>query len=55
VFFGKSKVSMKKNKRVASELPTFWEILKTYLLEITIASIAIYFLYWLTLSYIENS
>ena len=43
-----------KKKILPSETPTFWEILKTYLLEITISSIIIYFLYWLTVFYIEN-
>jgi len=43
-----------KKSILQSETPTFWEILKTYLLEIAISSIVIYFFYWLTVFYIEN-
>jgi len=43
-----------KKKRLPSEAPAFWEMLKTYLLEITISLIIIYFLYRLTVFYIEN-
>ena len=46
---------MKKKKILRGETPTFWGTLKMYLLEITIASAVIYFLYWLTLYYVENS
>ena len=46
---------MKNKKKLRSDPPTFWEGLKMYLLEIIIASAVIYFLYWLTLYYVENS
>ena len=46
---------MKKEKMKSNQFPTIWESLKKYLLEIFIASILIYFLYWLTLLYVENS
>ncbi|MBT7523702.1 MAG: hypothetical protein HN761_00445 [Gammaproteobacteria bacterium] len=46
---------MQKKKIPRSEPPTFWESLKIYLLEIIIAFGVIYFLYWLTLYYVENS
>ena len=35
--------------------PTLWKNLKIYILEIIIAAIVIYFFYWLTIFYIENS
>lgn len=46
---------MKKKKISKKEPLTFWGNLKIYLLEITIALAIIYFIYWLTLYYVENS
>ena len=45
----------KMKKLSPGDRPTLWKNLKIYILEIIIAAIVIYFFYWLTIFYIENS